>query len=384
MASRIFEVRAHAFALAALAVLPALIAGCIDPPPDWGHDSTAEEGAGYRTIVIHPRATFEVVEAALSPDARTLALMFEDGVLQLWGVNGTMLRAWQMEAAPWHCIAERGCGIWFLPNSTLLSFVDSNVTVHSLDGHLLWNWSAPASHQGIRWMEPAENGTLLVLSFNDRTARVRNVLTAEEFPIDDGGHKHGADISSSDTADIVGTAGATVGFFNPAGALVAEFDREGDVEVAGDGRAGFVWRHDHDGAGILSLVHLTVVPGTFENLTVPGAWQDPQFPADQADRLFISAGGRFAAVHARFSVSTCRGDDCDREPHDYVRVLDLANRSRDLGFGAVRPIRIFLAADGSAVAVSSVLAQMNVYRIELTVADAGATPPRLVPPPPIV
>ncbi len=361
-----------------------LTAGCIDPPVNWDRDGQVREGTGFRTVIIDPRAAFEVVEAGLSPDGQTVGLLSSNGAFQLWSINGTMVRAWQMGAAPLQCAAAHGCGIFFLPNGTLLSFIHDNVTVLSTEGQRLWNWTPPVASEGIHWMEPAENGTLLALSYNNGSAAVHSTLTGEDFPIPVSGNMRGADISASDTASIVGTAGNSTRFYNPSGDLVAEVPRIGDVEVAGDGRAGFVWQHPFQRMGLLMILNLTVSPGTAQNWAAPHTSDRQQPGQDTPDRLFVSSNGRFAAVHAQFWVSGCSGDVCNSQPRDYVQVVDVADLQRDLGFGAVMPIRVFLADNGSAFAVSSVFVEPNVWRLEFTFADAGATPPELIPPPPVV
>jgi hypothetical protein len=376
--------RGRAVVLLAAAVLPVLLAGCIEPQPDFAHGPQVEEGTGYHTIVVDPRTSLEVVEAALSPDRQTLALLFSNGDLQLWGANGTRVSAWHLAADASSCVAVRGCGVSFLPNSTLLAFFDSNLSVLNLEGHQVWNWSAAPAHHGIRWMEPADDGRLLVLAFNDGTAQVRNTLTGEEFPVPVAGNMTPPDVSASETAGIVGTAGTTAGFYNPAGDLVAESPRGGDVEVAGDGRTAAVWGHDFEGNGLLDVGDLTVTPGTWRNVRVDSTSNLPQFGADRTDRLFLSNNGRYAAVHARFSTFSCQGDVCSSGIRDFVRVVDLTNLSRELGFGAVAPIRVFLADDGSAIAVSSVPLPNGGFRTEFTFAAVGATPPRFIPPPPVI
>ena len=69
-------------------------------------------------------------------------------------------------------------------------------------------------------------------------------------------------------------------------------------------------------------------------------------------------------------------------------MVDFDAPDRDLGFGCPRPQALAIRDDGSAVSVAFVSLGPQGFRIAITTADAGATPPHLVtvaaPPPPAI
>ena len=367
--------------LAAAAALACLFAGCLEGPGGGG-GGLIVEGEGYTTLVIDARSPAPLVDAALSDDGGSVALLYEDGTFELRALNGSRAKTWKMEEAPWSCLKVERCGLELLPNGTVLSLIKGTVFLHTLDGALLWQWAGPPLRRGIAALDAAANGTLLLAGFADGSAMVHNTLTAVEYEVPSANGSLMWEVSASGSGDVVAVSSAGVAVFNAGAGLLASVARFASVEVAGDGRSAVVWGRgepgdDHD----LVAVNLTATPPSFANFSVRDARGPGNASADMANRVWVSPNGRFAAVKAVLRVDQCHGGVCSAETRDYVRIVDLSAPSADYGFRDAQPVLVFLENDGSAFAVSSARVQSNNYQLQFTTASPRSTPPHQAPPP---
>src|SRR3990172_5171308 len=78
-------------ALCLVLVSPALITGCLSQD----FSDVMVPGTGYRSIRLHNQ-TDALVFVDFEPATKTVALLYRQGLIELWSANGTFITSWHV------------------------------------------------------------------------------------------------------------------------------------------------------------------------------------------------------------------------------------------------------------------------------------------------
>jgi hypothetical protein len=376
--------RAEAGAAACIFLAGAL-AGCLGGDVVFEPDAFAEvvEGTGYSSVDLVTTDNGEIpVAAAFGAGGRTVAVLFSGGNLSLWSDNGTAVDHLRITDA---VVLPGLNGLEFLPNGSLLVYDKDRVAAYSAGGVLEWRWTAgpgPTVHA----VRAIDNGSLLLIGYDNASAEVVNLLTGEVSPVAVASGQVTWSVGASSSGSIVATSASSAIFTNPGGHLKATVNRVGSVAVSADGSRGVVGPGSEYSPGWMTFVDLSVEPASVVELP---EWENDSLFADRSTvppKAYISASGRFAAAPVALSTEGCHSASCRHMPNVFVRVVDLEEPQRDLGFRSMEPSALHIGDDGSALAVAFDVVGYQQFRVVLTTAAAGARPPHLQPaptPPPV-